>query len=223
MPPVTKSEVRDLIYKGLAGMLVTHGFRLNRRQEGFVRRIPDGTQCIGVALADYNPAYVFSLSLSTRLESVQSILNLFSGSPQRYHASTVTAITQLEYFSKKPRTEYAVRTAADISNAILDLEPMVKEKIIPFLDRHQDVVAWDKAINSTSNDVYGGGTLSDRRNSVDNSNHPYRGMTAIALAHLAGNPDFDEIVRRLRDFYKGSGEATEKLTRLVDYLTQRTM
>jgi hypothetical protein len=220
---VARTEVRDLIYKGLAGMLVTQGFRLNRKHGGFVRRIPDGTQCVGVALADYSPAYIFSLSLSTRLESVQSILNLFSGSPPRYHASTVTAITQLDYFSKKPKTEYAVRTAADISSAILDLEPTVRERIIPFLDRHQDVMAWDKAVNSTSNDVCGGGTLSDRCDSVDNSNHPYRGMTAVVLAHLAGNPDFEEIVRRLRDFYRGSSEATEKLTRLVDYLTQGTM
>jgi len=44
---MTKSEVRNLIYEGLKGMLEAHGFRLNRKQEGFVRKIPDGKQCIG--------------------------------------------------------------------------------------------------------------------------------------------------------------------------------
>jgi hypothetical protein len=220
---VTKSEARDLIYQSLTGVLEAHGFRLNRKQEGFVRRIPDGTQYVGVALVDYNPTYIFSLPLSTRLESVQSVLNLFSGSPPRYHASSVTAITQLDYFTKKPKTEYTVKTEADILNAVLDLEPAVKGKIIPFLDQHQDVAAWDKAINSATNNVCGGGSLTDRCSSVDSSNHPYRGMTAVVLAHQAGNPNFAEIVRRLRDFYKGSSEATEKLTRLVDYLAQRTM
>jgi hypothetical protein len=219
---VRKSEVRDLIYEGLTGMLVAHGFRLNRRQEGFVRTIPGGRQCIGLALTDHNPTYIFSLSLSTRLESVQSVLNLFSGSPPRYHADTLTAITHLDYFSKKPKTEYTVRTAADISDAIRDLEPTVAREIIPFSDQHQDVVAWDKAVNSTTNNLFGGGTLDDRCNSVDSSNHPSRGMTAVVLAHEAGNPDFEEIVRRLRDFYKESNEATEKLTRLVDYLIQST-
>jgi hypothetical protein len=219
-----KSEVRNLIYEGLKGVLEDHGFRLNRKQEGFVRRIPDGKQCIGVPLVDYNPTYIFSLTLTTRLEAVQSILNLFSGSPPQYHSITVTTITQLEYFTKKKtKTEYEVVTEADVNKAIAELTPLVHGKVIPFLDQHQDVASWDKAVNSTSNDVCGDSSmLTDRCNSVDNSNHPYRGMTAVVLAHLARNPNFEEIVRRLRDFYQGSMEATDKLTRLVDYLNQHT-
>jgi hypothetical protein len=217
-----KSEVKNLIYESLKGMLEAHGFRLNKKQEGFVRRIPDGKQYIGIPLVDYNPTYIFSLTLTTRLETVQSILNLFTGSPPQYHAITVTTITQLDYFTKK-KTEYKVATEADISNAIVDLTPLAHGKIIPFLDQHQDVVSWDKAVNSPNNDVCGDSSmLTDRYDSVDNSNHPYRGMTAVVLAHLAGNPTFDDIIRRLRNFYQGSREATDKLTRLVDYLNQRT-
>ncbi len=111
--------------------------------------------------------------------------------------------------------------AADISHALLDLTPVLQGKVIPFLDQHQDVSSWDKAVNSKGNDVCGDGSLlADRCESVDNSNHPYRGMTAVVLAHLAGNPNSDDIVRRLRNFYQGSREATGKLTLLVDYLKQ---
>jgi hypothetical protein len=217
-----KSEVRNLIYEGLKGVLEDHGFRLNRKQEGFVRRIPDGKQCIGVPLVDYNPTYIFSLTLTTRLEAVQTILNLFTGSPPQYHSITVTTITQLDYFTKK-KTEYKVETEADISNAIVDLTPLAHGEIIPFLDQHQDAVSWDRAVNSNSNDVCGDSSmLTDRCNSVDNSNHPNRGMAAVVLAHLAGNPNFEDVVRRLRNFYEGSRDATDKLTRLVDYLNQRT-
>jgi hypothetical protein len=71
-----KSELRILIYDGLNGTVAEHGFRLDRKQEGFVRQIPDGKQCIGVPVIDYHPTYVFSLTLTTRLDPVQNIVNL---------------------------------------------------------------------------------------------------------------------------------------------------
>jgi hypothetical protein len=217
-----KSEIGDLIYEGLNGVVAKHGFRLNRKDEGFNRRIPDGKQCLGVPLVDYNPVFIFSLTLTTRLNAVEDIFNLFSGSPPKYHSITVTTITQLDYFTKKTKTEYKVTTEAEVSQAIHDLTPIIESQIIPFFDLHQDVVAWDKAVNSQSNDICGNSSLlADRCNSVDGSNQPYRGMHAVILACLAGNPAFEEIVHRLQEFFKGWDEATEKLTKLADHLKQQ--
>jgi hypothetical protein len=217
-----KAEVSNLLYAGLDGVVADHGFRLSRKQEGFVRRIPQGKQCIGVPLVGHNPTYVFSLTLTTRLNAVEEIFNLFSGSPPPYHAMTVTAITQLDYFTKQPKTEYPVATEADITEAVGGLIPLMQGKVIPFLKDHQDIAAWDKAVNSPENDVCGDSTLlADRCNSVDNSNQPYRGMHAVILARLAGNLDFDNIVGRLRARYGNWAEATEKLAQLADYLRRQ--
>jgi hypothetical protein len=69
--------------------------------------------------------------------------------------------------------------------------------VIPFLNQHQDIPSWDRAVHSNSNDICGNGTLlTDRCDSVDNSNQPYRGMHALILAHLAGNSHYEEIVNR---------------------------
>src|SRR5262249_52321746 len=137
------------------------------------------------------------------------------------HPLTVTALTQLDYFTKRAKTEYRVTTETDISIALHDVIPALREKAIPFLNQHQDVQAWNAAVNSESNNVCGdSSTLIDRCNSVDSSNHPYRGMHAIILSYLAGNTKFEVIVRCLQEFYKESMEAIDKLNRLVDYLKQ---
>jgi hypothetical protein len=217
-----KSEIIDLIYAGLNGLVAEHGFRLNRKQEAFVRRIRHGKQCIVVPLVAHHPAYLFSLTLTTRLDAVEEIFNAFSGSPAKYHSLTVTAITQLDYFTKKPKTEYSVAKEADISDAVDDLSPIIRTRILPFLNEHQDIAAWDKAVNSAQNDVCGDSSLlADRCSSVDNSNQPYRGMHAIILARLAGNSDFENIVGRLRARYGNWMEAADKLTRLADYLRRQ--
>src|SRR4051812_20398476 len=103
-----KSEAKTLIYEGLNSLLAGEGFQLVKKEEGFVRRIPAGKQTVGVPIADYNPTYIFSLTFTTRLDVVEDIFNLFSGSPPKYHSMTETTITQLDYFTKKANTEYTV-------------------------------------------------------------------------------------------------------------------
>jgi len=214
-----KTEVRDRIGAGLIDLLKPHGFRFNKAEYGFVRRIPAGKQTIGIPLVAHNPVFDFGLVLTTRLDAVQDILNQFTGSPPRYHSITVTAITQLDWFTKGERTKWRIQNEVELDAAIAALRPIVSDSIVPFLDAHKDVSEWDAAVNSPSNDIFGGSNrLSDRTASVDNSNQPYRCMTALVLAKLADNPEFETIAASSLEFFKNASHPLGLLTPLVTHL-----
>src|SRR5437867_3614933 len=97
-----KTEVRDVIYGTLQPVLAPSNFRLKKSQPAFVRDIACGTQRLGVPLWDYNPRFDFSLNMTMRIDAAEEITNRFSGSPPRYHSSTVTILTQLEYLVVSP-------------------------------------------------------------------------------------------------------------------------
>jgi hypothetical protein len=202
---MTKRDARNCIYTELGNVLSRTDFQLKRSEEGFVRRIRGGRQRIGVALYAYNRRFEFSIVISIRLDAVQNISNMFSGAPPEYHSETGTAIVQIEYFADVP-TLFHVTNEEEIRNAVAQLAPIVREKIVPFLDEHQDVASLDRALNRGAK-------------SVDTSHHPYRGMYGIVVAKLAGNPDFDAIVERyLAEMSSMPAQDRDKFIRLVEYL-----
>src|SRR5579871_6551822 len=92
-----KSEVLRQLSEAIAPVVNTAGFRFKKSTQAFVRKIDAGRQELGLALVDYNPEFQFSFNLCVRLEAVQEIVNRFSGSPTKYHSTTLSSITQLEF------------------------------------------------------------------------------------------------------------------------------
>jgi hypothetical protein len=194
---MTKSEARRLIYEGLRPVVEPAGFRVDKRAEGFVREIIGGKQILGVALWDYNPIVEFSLTMCVRLDAVQVIVNRFSGSPPKYHAETMTSITQLEHLGVRAEPGRGVRYRAEsepeLLGAVVKVAGLIRERLIPFFDQHQDVASLDRGLNPCDDGASGPAWLSDRR-SFDATNQPYRAMAGVAVAYLAGNPRLQELV-----------------------------
>jgi hypothetical protein len=206
---MTKAEVREALYKELAPLF--RGFRLKKSEEGFVRAIPGGTQKVLVPLFDYKPVFIFSLMLCTRMDEVERIFNLFSGSPPKYQAMTLTSMTPLEFFYPdcQGKKEYKVETAEDVRNAVQDLSA-ISGKINLFLDQYQDVKSLDAAMNS------GDGPRFDR------SSDPYRAMHVLTLARLAKNPEFERLVAGYQaQAHNWNAVDKKKLDDLVSYLKQQ--
>ena len=67
---------------------------------------------------------------------------------------------------------------------VTELAPHLRDRIVPFLDAHQDAKSLDAVMNSEAGAAF------------DQTNPPYRQMSSLILAHLAGNPRFDELVAR---------------------------
>lgn len=177
-----KKEIRDFVYAGLKEILGGAGFKLNKGEGAFTRSIPNGFQRIYVSLYDYNPLFVFSLTIGIRLDAVEEIFNQFSGATGAGQAQTTTSLTPLGYFTQENRKEYEVSTKEEIDSGLSDLTTVINSKILPFLEQYQDVQSLDDAINRK------------KLPGFDNTQLLSQAMHSIILAKLAGNPSFAALV-----------------------------
>jgi tetratricopeptide (TPR) repeat protein len=132
-----------------------------------------------VSVLDYDPVFVFSLVMCVRLDAVENIFHLFSGTPPEYQATTPTSITQLQYFfpGHRGKKEYSASTEEDMEAAVRELSA-IRGKILRFFDQHQDVKALDAAMNC------------EEASDFDRSGQPYGAMHGVILARLANNARF---------------------------------
>jgi hypothetical protein len=181
-----KQEVRDIFTEQLVPFLP--GFRLRKKDGSFVRAIPGGVQTIGLSIVDYNPEFKVSLVFTVRLEEVEKISHELLQTPERYRNVTITTATVLEHFfpGEGPQ-EFTVTTSDDIAAVVRGLGPHLRDRIVPFFERHQNVASLDAVVNS------------EEGASFVRTNAPYRQMRALILAHLANNPRFDDLARQFEE------------------------
>ena len=112
---MTSKDVRGVIFRELAPRLP--GFKANLGESAFVRKIPDGKQALVVGIIDYRPEFRFSLTLTTRLNAVQDIVNQLSRVLPKNYKTTLTTMTQLDWFIPSDRTpkQYSVSIRHDAS------------------------------------------------------------------------------------------------------------
>jgi hypothetical protein len=202
-----KQEVRDFIYAKLSKVLLSAGFRLNKGEGAFVRKITNGFQKIFVPLVDYNPIFVFSLTIGIRLDAVEDIFNRFSGADDKGQKQTLTTITQLTYFTEGRRKDYRVSTPIEIENAFSELNTVIDSNILPFLERYRDIQSLDAAINT------------EKLPGFDSSTLISHAMHSIILARLAGNNRYNELVIEYDNALKGYPPFDrERFARLVSFL-----
>jgi hypothetical protein len=207
---VKRPEVRALIYQRLDRLISTHGFRLKKSEEGFVRKIPGGRQVIGVPLWDYHPEFEFSLNVCIRLDEAEHVLHLCLQTPPEYQSASYTIMMRLEYFMPGQQTTFIFTSERDISDAVDKLSPVLQKEIIPFLDKHQDL----KAVAATVN---------HSEKPVDISVPPYAGIHRIILAHLTKDPAFEQLVVKYRkEMGAIVASEREKFEKVVEHLRSRS-
>jgi hypothetical protein len=202
------TEVRDAMYRELTPLLP--GWKLVKKAQAFVRPIPGGEQRIVVGVVDYKPEYRISLALATRLEAAEELFHRSSGIPAAVQASSFTAVTQLAYFypNQPEPKQFAVHDEAEIAAAVSAMAPVLREHGLPLLDRTRTVEALDAAMNGD-----------DR--AFDTSERTMRALHGLAVAHLARNPHFDELVARYQaEMIRYPDEQKQRVANLVTELTK---
>ena len=199
------ADVRDWVYPRLQSDLGGAGFRLNKSKESFARRILGGRQFVVIALVDYEPVFELSAILEIRLDAAEAIVNRFSGVDPKDHASTVTVLTQLSALTAEADQRW--RGDNDLPAAIDRFATAVARHAVPFLDRYQDVISIDQAMNVTPIRGFNSPQL------------PYSAMAEIAVAHLARNPAYGRVVADAVRACAGLQEGDQdKLRALVAYV-----
>jgi hypothetical protein len=202
-----KREMVDLILEILAEVLSGTDFRLKRSDDALVRKIHDGKQVLGLPVWDYNPVFEFSLNICIRLDAVEDVFHLFSGSPPKYRAMSYTTITRLSHFMGEP-ARFKVMTPDDAASVGHVLSDVIRETILPFFDAYQDVQTLDRVVNGESP-------------GIDITLNPSGAMHAVILAHLAGNNEFDRLVAKHRTDMQLTPDVVHPFNRLVEYLKAR--
>jgi hypothetical protein len=201
-----KPEVRDALFRYLQPYLP--GWKAVKKDDAFACPIPGGVQKIFISLVDYNPEFRFSLTFATRIDRVEDIVNRFNEAPLPEHKTTVTSMTQLSYFfagEPQPK-QYSVKTEDDIRKAVEAVGAVLRERALPFMDAHRDIAALDRAMN-------GGDTR------FDTSDPTGRAMHALAVAKLAGNPRFEELVASYKAAIQHFPEVSrQELAQVIEYL-----
>jgi hypothetical protein len=220
-----KSEVQRMIVDAVTPAVNVAGFRFKKTSGAFVRKVEGGRQEFGLSIVDYNPIFEFSFTLCIRLEAVQEITNRFSGSPPKYHAMTLTSITQLEFLGLPADSGRGVRFHAESDAELIAVMPrvleIVRERILPFFEEYHDIAAVNRGLNPKGSErVFRIVGLPDRR-SFDATNQPYRAMTGVAVAHLANDPRLPELVSAYRSQISEMPEHDRsKFDNLVNYLSE---
>jgi hypothetical protein len=204
---MTKGEVRNLIYEGLTPVAAPADFRLNKKAEGFIRKIEGGRQTLAVPLWDYNPVFEFSLTMCLRLELVEEIVNRFSGSPPAYHAMTLTSITQLEFLGLAAEpgrgVVYRATSERELAEVLASVSTLIRQRVLPFFDKYHDLMAVNHGLNPEGAENVFQPVWPPNPHAFDTTNEPYRAMAGVAIAHLVGDPRLKELVAAYRGQISG--------------------
>lgn len=222
----TKTGLRRLIVDSVSPVVSGVGFRFKKASEAFVRRIDGGRQELGLPLVDYNPVFEFSFTLCIRLELVQETTNRFSGSPPKYHSTTMTSITQLEFLGLPAEPGRGVRFRVESEPELAAVMPgvlnIVRERVLPFFDEYCDVASVNRGLNPDGAERVFRIVGFPNQRAFDATNQPYRAMAGIAVAHLANDPRLPELIRAYRSQISGMQEHDRaKFDNLANYISGR--
>ena len=201
-------EIRNSIYATLSPVLLNKGFRLIRTEQSFIRPILGGRQAIGIAIVDYKPKFKFSLTVSVRIDKVEDIIHLFSGSPPEYHKASSTFNCAMQRFTS-PETEFEILTDADLKTKLSYLTLVANDQIVPFLDQNNDLETLAKAMNLT--------TIPEIVPGVGPAMH------AATAAWLTHHPEFSAVVTGYRERMKYlPKDVQERFNSLVQHLEMQS-
>ncbi len=181
-------------------MVADYGFRF--KKDELFRSIPGGYQDIGLGFVDRDPEFKISLVVAIRLDAVEEIANKFNSPFVKSVPRTDTFTCTLERFMPRENTHFVVCTEADIKNVVERLRPVIERRIIPFLNKTQDIRSVAAAMELPSIPKHGPGHNS-----------------ALVVARLIGHPKFESMCETYQHrISKYPGVLRKELDNLIQYL-----
>lgn len=183
-----KKDVAKQIYDTLGNELKPFGFVPAKRDSPMIRSTLSGDQRIYIALYDYAPDFVFTLTFGNRINYVEEICQKFFEIPDESKKITVSTLTPLGYFIEGGGYgEYKASNPEQLSACLSDLTTLLKVKVLPILDQCTEVAFLERIANSLSNPPF------------NIAVPPYGAMTLVTLAWMTKNPNISTIIKKFRE------------------------
>ena len=214
---MNKREAKEFIQKYLTDFLEKHGFTEKKRRDNevtFRRKTKDGFDGIGLGTVSYTPVQIIQYSVYKQIDSVENIMADIGNKlgdrksfPDMKELYTV-AFGYEGYHGMVTKSRYLpeMQNEAEAKVAVDMIIDFMQKDAIPQLDKFNDLREIDKIINGDDFWItdwqkpfnLGGGNFCAKR---------------LVVAKLAGNPKYDEVVRKnyegLREFLRGVGNQKE--------------
>ncbi len=205
--PESLPDIRDAIHTGMMRVLGDVGFVYDRTDERqLILRFPGGWHTIGVPAVNAYRGYQFSFHVITRLDEVAAIAAPFKGIlPDRVQLGACSMFNYGYLYGEKNK-EYEVVSREGLALAIMEMNSVIVDKLLPLLDRISDVRGMDALFNGPSTHP-------------PFQTHRDDGFDALTLARLAGNPDYPALCAHyVKAIYPGNRQLRRDLPRLIAYL-----
>jgi hypothetical protein len=207
MSPVDNREAMDALTRWITPLVKEAGFVRIAESEYYSRWIPDGKQSIGIAVWDYNPLVEVTITASIRLDEVEEVFHLFSGSLPEHRGFSHTVVTPFNYFSGGPPRVKA-QAEVELAPVLANWEQSLHNEILPYFNFATNATSLDKLVN-IDNEI------------LDITLPPYSFMHHIILARIAKNDSYFDLVANHRSEMEDMNCNAELYDRLVEYLSVR--
>lgn len=176
----------------------------------FERRIEGGSQSLTLFIGRrsgrslFTPIFGVSVELGLRLDDVEAARSRALGAVDHAHGRS-TLMTKLAFLGiggggASGEVDWELETKAELPTGLATMVTAMREKVLPFFDAHRDLASLNRSCNPpgaeqayepVGQEPYGG---SDPRR-FDASSVPHRQMTALVVAHLAGDARVAALLR----------------------------
>jgi hypothetical protein len=147
-PPLPENEVRRLFLEALEAILAKYGFVPGHQTGRFEREFPGGFQRIIAPTWDFKPSYPFALMVEVQFACINDTAKRVFGANFAKPPGLFNMIGHLVYPQDRQKHSLPIRSISDMDAAMRVVAITVDTKIMPFLDRLNTVVEFERFINA---------------------------------------------------------------------------
>lgn len=201
-----KKEVTETLFRELSTLLKPSMFKSSKKDNALIRKVASGSHWILIGVYDYNPLYQISFHLGIRLDEVEAIFHMFSGTLPNYQNQSLTCSTPFKFLTKDNTDMYNVQSPGELSSVITTFREVYGQKGEQFFSDNATAESLTIA-------------LLKQGEGFNSLITPYNYMKLLILVRLTNQGDYEKLKNEAITACSGLHEMDRnKLYALVDYL-----
>lgn len=184
------SEVSKLLLESLVPVMERHGFKLNKRDKEFTRKIGESSQIFDLFFYKKTGHISIKPEVRIKIESIDKVYKSITTIENRPYCALgnhlFEIVRYLETGNETDRGElsnWLVEDEEDVQKLIEVIPEYLEESILPYFEENSSLDRVDILLNKSPRDM-----------SVHNWLYPLRANVGIIAAKLNNNPKYGELL-----------------------------
>jgi len=191
---MSKRYVFNEIATNTTSKLINEGFRFIKSKERIIREREVGFDVIIFQIIDYNPIFEIEMSLRTRLNKVEDIVNRFMSDCMNPKFMSLTETINITYqaLSNSKENFIRVKTESELQTSIKDIVFLILDKGMPFFQQNLDIQKVNQIKKTQILHEHKGLSINHDRRTL---------MQSLTLLKLCNDPDFEKLSVKYKELY----------------------